>query len=184
MKLLGIIANMLGIYMLSFLGSCFGSGSGSNACAWIEDKDITYSSVILRPPVQRVVDSKNIEPINTLNFKALLDTYSGWRTDTKIVVSVSVIGCSGDNITKSKTYSKSSNYSHVEMLKLLKVPYTGMSMANHTATVNIISGPFYDSGGYPGYVIWTKKYDTNTFVPINEDLDIRGTFVRGVYSKK
>jgi hypothetical protein len=166
--------------MLSFLGSCFGGGSSNtDACAWIEDVNASYSTVILRPPSKRVIDSKNIEPINILNFKSLFD--NSWRTDTKIVVSVSVVGTC-NSAKKDKTYNKSSNYNDIGLVDLLKVPYTGMPSVNHTATLNIISGPFYDNGGYPGYVIWTKKYDTNTFAPIGEKLDLTGTFVRGVYS--
>jgi opacity protein-like surface antigen len=181
MKSLVIIANVLSVYMLSFLGSCFGGGSsggssGEDPCKWVEVNNMEFLSVTLTPPNTRVVDSKNIDLWDIWGFNMLFNY--DHRTMTKIIVSVSVTDC--DTLKKEKTYSKSTNYNLIYPTSLSQVPQTGKLSESHTATLTIISGPFYDAGGYPGYVVWDKKFDTNTFTS-NENLNIKGQFKRGEY---
>jgi hypothetical protein len=177
MKNINIIGNIIGICLVGFLFSC--KNNSTNPCTWVT-YDANFRSVRLHPPTDsfKYVDSLNVEPRLMTDFTSLF--FYSYRTNTSITVSVTVASCSAG--TKSeKVYSATSNRSDVTLLGLLKIPITGMPAEQHSISLSIKSGPFYENG-YPGHILWEKKFDTNTFDALSEDLDIKGKFVRNTRS--
>jgi hypothetical protein len=177
MKYIDIIKNIIGICLVGFLFSC-DKEKKDNPCAW-GTLDASFRSIYLRPPTKsaslRYVDDRNVEPILMTDFPSLF--FYSHRTNTSITVSTTVASCSA-GIKSTKVYSTTSYRSDVTLLGLLGIPITGMAAEQHSITLTIKSGTFYMNGSYPGYILWEKKFDTNTYDALYDVLDIQGKFVQ------
>ncbi|MDR0605363.1 MAG: hypothetical protein LBG80_13770 [Bacteroidales bacterium] len=167
---------MIGICLLGILLSC-DKENKSDPCTWTT-YDANFKQIYLRPPTSnsslRYIDDRNVEPILMMDFSSLF--FYNYRKNTSITVSVTVASCSA-GMKSEKIYSASSNRSDVTTYSLLKIPITGMPAEQHSIVLSIKSGPFYMNGSYPGYILWEKKFDTNTYDALNDVLDIKGKFV-------